>query len=68
MRGKDADFVAIDTSSWEPLASTLIHAARAVDEAAAAVQTLFALLIGLREPAIASVFVQGREIGAGQVR
>jgi guanine deaminase len=66
--GKDADFVAVDTSAWGPLAGTLIHAARAVDEDAAAVQTLFALLMGLREPAIASVFVQGREISARQVR
>ena len=66
--GKDADFVAVDTSAWGPLEGTLIHAARAVDEDAAAVQTLFALLMGLREPAIASVFVQGREISARQVR
>jgi guanine deaminase len=66
--GKDADFVAVDASNWAPLASRLISAARAVDEAAAAVQTLFALLMGMREPAIASVYVQGREISAGQVR
>jgi hypothetical protein len=51
-----------------PLARTLICAARAVDEAAAAVQSLFTLLKGLREPGITSVFVRGREIVAGQVR
>jgi hypothetical protein len=63
-----ADFVAVDTSARAPLASTLIDAARAVDEAAAAVQTLFALLMGPRAPGIANVLVQGREIVAGQVR
>lgn len=66
--GKDADFVSVDTSAWAPLAGTLEKAARADDEVAAAEQTLFALLLGLREPAIASVFVQGHDTSSGPVR
>ena len=33
---------------------------RAEDDDEAAVQTLFALLLGLRQPAIAGVYVQGK--------
>jgi guanine deaminase len=58
--GKDADFLLIDPGRWEPLAATLAGGIRALDERMRADQTLFALLLGLREPAIAGTYVQGR--------
>jgi guanine deaminase len=58
--GKDADFLRIEPSRWEPLADVLAHGIRADDDATATAQLLFALLMGLREPAIAAVHVQGR--------
>jgi guanine deaminase len=64
--GKDADFLLIDPKQWEPLALRLEHAARADDEARSAVQTLFTLLMGLREPAITGVYVRGRRVAAPQ--
>jgi guanine deaminase len=66
--GKDADFLRVDATAWPPLAGTLEHTAGAVDDAAADVHTLFALLLGLREPAITSVFIQGQEVSSGPVR
>lgn len=65
--GKDADLLLVDTSGWEPLAGR-VESAETDDEAVAAATTLFALLLGLREPAITRVFVQGREISCGPVR
>jgi len=57
--GKDADFLLIDTSLWEPLEAMLSHGVRSDDEASATFEELFTLLMGLRQPAIAGVFVQG---------
>ncbi|MGJ0118270.1 amidohydrolase family protein [Williamsia sp. MIQD14] len=62
--GKDADFVVIDPQRWEPLAATLEFGIRADDTETATAQTLFALIMGLREPAIAEVFVKGRRVTA----
>jgi len=59
--GKDADFLLIDTALWEPLAATLNMGIRAESEAQATLEELFNLLIGLRQPAIASVYVQGQK-------
>lgn len=60
--GKDADFLIIDPDRWEPLADSLSHGVRSDDEQLAAEQTLFRLLMGLREPAISSVLVRGRDL------
>jgi guanine deaminase len=60
--GKDADFLRIEPARWEPLADVLEHGIRADDEETATAQLLFALLMGIREPAIAAVHVQGREV------
>ncbi|MUM18533.1 MULTISPECIES: amidohydrolase family protein [unclassified Mycobacteroides] len=60
--GKEADFLVIDPQRWEPLADNLSHAVRTEDEQLATEQTLFRLLMGLREPAISSVLVRGRDI------
>lgn len=60
--GKDADFLIIDPDRWEPLADSLSHGVRSDDEQLAAEQTLFRLLMGLREPAISSVLVRGCDL------
>lgn len=62
--GKDADFLRIEPDRWEPLAAVLAHGIRADDEEEATAQVLFALLMTLREPAIAAVHVRGRPVGA----
>ncbi|KQQ00721.1 MULTISPECIES: amidohydrolase family protein [unclassified Rathayibacter] len=62
--GKDADFLRIEPDRWEPLAEVLAHGVRADDEERATAQLLFALLMGLREPAIAAVHVRGRRVAA----
>lgn len=63
--GKDADFLLVEPDRWEPLATVLEHGIRYDDEARATDQTLFALLMGLREPAITGVFVRGRAVRPG---
>ncbi|ALR12220.1 guanine deaminase [Mycobacteroides saopaulense] len=60
--GKDADFLIVDPDRWHPLADTLSHGVRSDDGQVAAEQTLFGLLMGLREPAISAVLVRGRDI------
>lgn len=59
-QGKDADFLIIDPRRWEPLADNLSHGIQSDDQQLATEQTLFRLLMGLREPAISSVHVRGR--------
>lgn len=59
-QGKDADFVLVDAGSWEPLAASLRGAREGSDEEEAAVRILFSLLMSVREPAIAGVYVRGR--------
>ncbi len=58
--GKDADFLLIDTSLWEPLQGMLSMGIRADDEEQATLEELFTLLMGMRQPAIAGVYVQGQ--------
>lgn len=60
--GKDADFLLVDPDRWEPLGRSLELGIRSDNEQVAAEQTLFSLLLGLREPAISGVFVQGRKV------
>jgi guanine deaminase len=55
--GKDADFVVVEPDRWEPLAHALAYG---TPDDAGAERTVFRLLMGLREPAIAEVWVQGR--------
>ncbi|MFC5930052.1 amidohydrolase family protein [Cryobacterium melibiosiphilum] len=70
--GKDADFLLIDPEEWPPLSRVLEHGIRSpaadsagqADAPTPAEQTLFALLMGLREPAITGVYVQGRRVQA----
>ncbi|WP_062297922.1 amidohydrolase family protein [Demequina maris] len=65
--GKDADFLLIDTSRWEPLEGMLSMGIRSDDEEQATLEELFTLLVGLRQPAIAGVFVQGRQAVAPEL-
>lgn len=58
--GKDADFLLVSPDRWEPLAKVLEYGIRSEDEETRTEQVLFALLMGLREPAITGVFVKGR--------
>ncbi len=66
--GKSADFLVIDPQQWEPLESNLTHGTRADDAETATAQTLFALLMGLREPAITEVWVKGRRTTPGSAQ
>lgn len=60
--GKEADLLLIDPDGFPALAGALDKGIRADDEALAARQLLFALLVGLREPAISGVVVRGRRV------
>lgn len=60
--GKEADFLVVDPRRWPALHARLRHGVVADDPDLARDQTLFALLMGLREPAIAQVYVRGRRI------
>jgi guanine deaminase len=63
--GKEADFVVVDPSGTPALHATLTNAVRADDAALARDQSLFALLMGIRESSIAGVYVRGHELAAG---
>lgn len=62
--GKEADFVVVDPTGTPALDGTLRHGVRAEDPDLARDQTLFALLMGIRESSIAEVYVQGRRVVA----
>lgn len=63
--GKEADLVVVDPARTPALASAIEYGVRSSDPAMAAQQTLFALLMGLRESAISEVYVQGRRLDDG---
>ena len=65
--GKDADFLLIETSRWEPLEGMLSMGIRADDEEQATLEELFTLLMGMRQPAIAGVYVQGKRTVAPEM-
>jgi guanine deaminase len=60
--GKEADFLVVDPSGWAPLDAAVNHAVRSDDALMARDQTLFALLMTMREPAITQVWVQGKRV------
>ena len=60
--GKEADFVVVDPAGTPSLGATLRNAVRADDSDLARDQTLFALLMGIRETSIAEVYVRGRRV------
>jgi guanine deaminase len=63
--GKEADFVVVDPSATPALNANVTKAVRAKNPDLARDQTLFALLMGIRESSIADVYVQGRRAIAG---
>lgn len=60
--GKEADFVVIQPA--DALKGLLNNAFRAADPTLARDQTLFGLLMGIRESSVAEVYVQGRRVSA----
>jgi guanine deaminase len=62
--GKEADFVVVDPAGTPALHATLTNAVRADDSALARDQSLFALLMGIRESSIAEVYVRGSKLAA----
>ena len=60
--GKDADFLLIEKSRWEPLDGMLSMGIRSDDDTEATLEELFTLLMGLRQPAITGVYVQGEQV------
>jgi len=60
--GKEADFVIVDPAGTPALNATLSNGVRSDDVELARDQTLFALLMGIRESSISGVYVQGRGV------
>jgi hypothetical protein len=60
--GKEADFVVVDPSGTPALQAALSHGVRSSDVDLARDQTLFTLMMGIRESSIAEVYVQGRQV------
>ncbi|NTY60386.1 guanine deaminase [Mycolicibacterium sphagni] len=60
--GKEADFIVVKTERTPSLHARVTNAVRAEDPALAQNQTLFLLLMGMRESSIAEVYVRGRRI------
>ena len=60
--GKEADFIVVDPSGTPALKGSVRHGVRSEDPELARDQTLFALLMGIRESSIAEVYVQGRNV------
>lgn len=60
--GKEADFVVIDPACTPALNGPIAHGVRSEDPDLARDQTLFALLMGIRESSITGVYVQGRNV------
>ncbi|WP_037159442.1 guanine deaminase [Rhodococcoides fascians] len=60
--GKEADFIVVDPAKWQPLDDLIRRGIRSVDPDMARDQTLFALLMAMREPAITEVYVRGRRV------
>ncbi|SIR89926.1 amidohydrolase family protein [Williamsia sterculiae] len=61
--GKEADFLVIDPERWPPLYNAINRAVRSDDPQMARDQILFAVLMQLRESAIAEVHVRGHRVG-----
>lgn len=60
--GKEADFVVVDPRRTPALHASLTYGVRSADSAMARDQTLFGLLMGIRETSIAQTYVQGRPL------
>jgi guanine deaminase len=63
--GEEADFVVVDPSRTPALAGPVTYGVRSASPELAREQTLFALLMGIRESSIAEVYVMGRQLDPG---
>ena len=63
--GKEADFVVVDPAGTPALQANVTQAVRSADQDLARDQTLFAVLMGIRESSISEVYVQGRRVTTG---
>jgi guanine deaminase len=64
--GKEADFVVVDPSGTPALRAVLNNGVRSGEAELARDQTLFTLLMGIRESSIAEVYVRGSRVTAAQ--
>jgi guanine deaminase len=62
--GKEADFIVVDPSGTPALQTALSHGVRSGDARFVRDQTLFTLLMGIRESSIAEVYVRGSQVTA----
>ncbi|QNI08727.1 amidohydrolase family protein [Mycobacterium kubicae] len=62
--GKEADFVVVDPRRTPALEASLTYGVRSADPVMARDQTLFGLLMGIRETSIAETYVRGRRLAA----
>ena len=62
--GKEADFIVVDPAQTPTLDAALANGTRSDDPTLARDQLLFALLMGIREPAITEVYVRGHRVEA----
>ena len=62
--GKAADLVLVDAAGWPPLERRLAAGSWPDDPVERDVAILFTLLLGMQEPAVRGVVVNGRELGA----
>ncbi len=60
--GKEADFLVIDPRRTPALNAMMTHGVRSDDATMARDQTLFGLLMGIRETSVAETYVQGRRL------
>jgi guanine deaminase len=60
--GKEADFVVVDPRRTAALEARLAYGVRSEDASMARDQTLFGLLMGIRETSIAETYVAGRRL------
>lgn len=60
--GKEADFVVVDPAGTPSLHAALSHGVRTGEATAVRDQTLFAVLMGMRESSVAGTYVQGRRL------
>jgi len=64
--GKEADFVVVDPRRTPTLQAVMDNGVRSSDSALARDQTLFALLMGIRETSVSEVYVAGRRVPGAQ--
>ena len=62
--GKEADLVVIDQARTPALRAAVTNGVRSEDPVLARDQTVFALLMGIRDTSVAEIYVRGRRVAA----